>query len=154
MLDCWGLNWTQFKGLIFDGGGTNLHIGNYSDIAVGTLGAGCATWFHTNQYNTVSHPGIGGSAASFAVFFDDCSWQSVCGGICAACAIGDGSLSPGNVTVDKNGAITRYEVETAVPPAVEANAVDTRVITTLASDAPMGTHTFSLTDSTGFIVNI
>ncbi|MDQ6867657.1 MAG: hypothetical protein M3178_04375 [Pseudomonadota bacterium] len=58
MLDCWGLNWTQFKGLIFDGGGINKHIGGSSDPSVGTLGAGCATWFHTNQYGTVSHPGI------------------------------------------------------------------------------------------------
>jgi len=149
MLDCWGLNWTQFKGLIFDGGGTNLSIAGPSDPPVGTLGAGCATWFHTNQFNSVSHPGIGGGGPTFNVFFDDCSWQSVIGGIYAACAIGDGGKSPGNVTVDKNGTITRYEVETVTPPTIGENAVDTVVKTTLASDAPVGTHTFTLTDITG-----
>lgn len=135
------------------GGGINKHIGGYSDPAIGTLGAGCATWFHTNQYDTVSHPGIGGGADTYAVFFDDCSWQSVCGGLYAACAIGDGSLSPGNVTVDKHGAITRYEVETVTTRTVGENAVDTVVTATLASDASLGTYTFTLNNATGFHKN-
>lgn len=110
MLNCWGLNLTHFNRMTFDGGGRNLLIGGYSDPAVAVIGAGAATWFHTNQYSSASHPGITGGAATYAVYFDDCSWAGVIGSLNAACSLGDGNMSPGCLTVDPTGSYTLYSV--------------------------------------------
>jgi hypothetical protein len=79
MLDCWGLNDSYFRHLTFHGEGHNLNDGGAQNAAVSTLGAGCCTWFHTNQYCTVLHQGLGnctvanqgigpGPASSFVCF--------------------------------------------------------------------------------------
>jgi hypothetical protein len=51
MLDCWGINDSFFRHLTFNGGGQSLHI---NGSTVGILGAGCCTWFHTNQFMTIA----------------------------------------------------------------------------------------------------
>lgn len=156
MLSCWGLNWSFFNDLIFEGGAASLHIGGYgAHPETAKLGAGCLTWFHSNQFGTVVHPPVpsGGNAATFGVFFNNCSWQGVIGGLYSACAVGDGPLSPGDITVDGYGNCTIYQEASYTPPTTGANAVDTVFHTTLASSATAGDIAFHLNDVSGFVLH-
>ncbi len=149
MFNAWGLNQCRFSDLCFDGGGASILLGRYSSPSVPIIGAGCCTWFHTNQYNGGSFPTIAESAATWNVFFDNCSWTGVVGGLYPACALGDGPQSPGCVTWN-GSAYTLYEVDTFTPPTSGDNTVDTVVSTTLTSCTSIGAKSFAVTDASGF----
>jgi hypothetical protein len=55
------------------------------------------------------------SAATNGVYFDECSWTGVIGGLYPACALGDGVQSPGCVAVDSRGNSTVYMIGAARP---------------------------------------
>jgi hypothetical protein len=162
MLDCWGINYSFFRHLTFNGNGRNLNAGAASNPAVSSTGAGCCTWFHTNEYGTVTHPGIDAvseksGAATFFVFFEDVSWRGVVGGLYPACAVGDGPLSPGDLTVDAQGNYTAYVVGGQMPPNLQIgqNAVDAVYSTTLTQDSLVSQtqgvgSTFNVASTTGF----
>jgi hypothetical protein len=158
MLDCWGINDSFFRHLTFNGGGHSLFI---DGSQVSSLGAGCCTWFHTNQFSTVMPNDIKGitpGADSMFVYFEDVTWAGVVGGIYAACAVGDGPLSPGSVTVDEQRNYTAYLITGQVPPSTGRNAVDTVHSTTLTQDTPSSqtkgvASVFDVADTTGFTVN-
>jgi hypothetical protein len=87
------------------------------------------------------------------VYFEDVTWLGVVGGIYAACAVGDGPLSPGDLTVDEKGSYTAYLISGQAPPSAGQNAVDTVHSTTLTQDTPPNASVFNVADRTGFTMN-